>query len=156
MLGRDCLGSVIGLGLANRAEYCRSSSTLFGTYPNRRASSILSLLRCISSSLCPLHSSMAPLSVLPTGLVASALGVLSHHAYFKRGEHHLDGIRILRVALLLPAVSFLLLFNFGHFTILEAARFLTIVFWSSWVHYGRACWSIVPSSIACTDILVHL
>ena len=63
-------------------------------------------------------------------LATSGLGVASHLSFFIRGEHHKNGIHILRAAVLLSSLSYLYLIYYASFTRIQAAVFTTTVFWS--------------------------
>ncbi len=60
-------------------------------------------------------------------MYAAAAGVLSHWTYFIRGEHHLEAPRLVVLAMALPVVIFVFLFQYADFGVIQAAVQTTLV-----------------------------
>jgi hypothetical protein len=73
---------------------------------------------------------MAQIPLIPVAAVASALGILSHLAYWIHGEHHAAAPRIVLAFFLEPIVLFAFLFGYTGLSIFEALRFVTVTWWA--------------------------
>lgn len=73
---------------------------------------------------------MAQIPLVPLAVLSSASGILSHLGYFIRGEHHVEAPWYALAFVFSPIILFAYLTGSAGFSIIEAIRVTTVLFWA--------------------------